>query len=151
MLFLMYMLYPDYILKGSKTEIWENMKDEFLHWVETDILPIKQLASETLQDSTISKIVSRIKINKWNNCSKAERAYKEIKYKLTVENGVYNGDLLVPSEKYRKDVMKMVHDNVFCWITATQKCLKLETWPGCNWKSCTQMSEMCWNKTFSSE
>lgn len=58
------MHYPDYIWKGEpKDSILENMEAEFLHWVEIDILPTNWLTSETLQDSILNKIISRIKTN----------------------------------------------------------------------------------------
>lgn len=59
--------------KWQKDSILENVEDEFLHWGETDIPPINQLESETLQDLILRKIASRIKTNKWNNCSKSEK------------------------------------------------------------------------------
>lgn len=77
------------------------------------------------------------------NCSKVERPYKEIRYKLTIENGVVcNGDLVVPPESCRRQVFKSVHDDVHCGIAATQKCVKLEAW----WPGHTRDMETCVNK-----
>ena len=106
--------------------------EDVLHWVETDVLPIKQLQEETLLDPILSKISNRIRRNKWNDCSKAERPYKEVKHKLTMDRGVVcNGDLVVPPQKMRKEIIKSVHDDIHCGIAATQKRLKLESWwPG---------------------
>lgn len=67
--------------------------------VETDILSLQRLASETLHDPILSKIAERIRRNRWSNCSKAERYYKEIRHKLMMENDVIcNGDVIVPLE-----------------------------------------------------
>ena len=76
--------------------------------------------------------MNRIRRNKWNNCSKAERPYKEVKHKLTMDKGVIcNGDLVVPPQKMRKEVIKSVHDDTHCGLAATQKRLKFESWwPG---------------------
>ena len=48
------------------------------------------------------------KKNIWGNCSCAERPYKEIRHKLTLENGViYNGDLIISPETQRKLAIKV--------------------------------------------
>lgn len=46
------------------------------------------MASETLQGPVLIKIVSRLKTDKWNNFLKAGSSYKEMRCKLTLENGV---------------------------------------------------------------
>lgn len=72
---------------------------EILHWVESDILFLQELSSETLHDPILSKIVERIR-NICSNCTKSERHHKEIIYKLSMENLVAeNGDLIVPSNQ----------------------------------------------------
>ena len=55
---------------NEKKEI-NNLEDEILHWVETDILPYQRLRTETLQDPILNNVYWRIKRNRWNNCSKA--------------------------------------------------------------------------------
>ena len=115
--------------KESKDKSEEEFEDTFLHWVETDVLSLNKIAEETKNDPILSRIKSRISKNVWGNCSIAERPFKEIKHKLTVENGVIcNGDLIVPPETQRKIIIKSVHDDVHCGIAATQKRLKLEAW-----------------------
>ena len=103
-----------------------------LHWVETDVLPTKRLQEETMQDPILNGISYRIRKNAWSNCSMAERPYKEVRHKLTMDKGIIcNGDLVVPPRRMRKEIIKSIHDDVHGGITATQKRLKLEAWwPG---------------------
>ena len=84
----------------------EEMYDyeEVIHWVETDVLQAERLREETIQDPILSGIASRIRRNAWNNCSKAERPYKENRHKLTIDRGIIcNGDLLVPPQSTEGD------------------------------------------------
>ena len=66
----------------------EEFEDTFLHLIETDIISVDKMATETTNDPVLNRIVLRIKENRWGNCSMAERPFKEIRYKLTIENGV---------------------------------------------------------------
>lgn len=101
---------------------------DFLHWVGTDVLSLDRLAANTIQDPVLKRMTSRIKKNIWDNCSMAERPYKEISHKLTNENEVIcNGNLVIAPETQRKHVIKSVHDNIHCGIVYTQR-LKLEAW-----------------------
>ena len=44
---------------------------------------------------------------------------------------VCNGDLLVPPQSMRKEIIRSVHDDTHCGIMATQKRLRWEVWwPG---------------------
>ena len=80
--------------KESKDKSEEEFEDTFLHWVETDVLSLDRMAEETRNDPVLSRIKLRISKNIWGNCSIAERAFKEIRHKLTIENGVIcDGDL----------------------------------------------------------
>ena len=110
----------------------ENDGEELIHWVETDVLQAERLREETTQDPILNGIASRIRRNRWSNCSKAERPYKENRHKLTMDRGILcNGDLLVPPQSMRKEIIKSVHDDTHCGIIATQKRLRLEVWwPG---------------------
>ena len=109
-----------------------NDHEEVIHWVETDVLQAERLREETVQDPILNGIVNRIRRNAWNNCSIAERPYKENRHKLTMDRGIIcNGDLLVPPQSMRKEIIRSVHDDTHCGITATQKRLRLEVWwPG---------------------
>ena len=79
------------------------------------------MAAETKHDPVLSRITLRIRKNIWGNCSRAERPYKEIRHKLTIEHGVIcNGDLTIPLETQIKLVIKRVHD-IHCGVAATQK------------------------------
>lgn len=76
---------------------------------------------ETIQDPVLSRISDRIKRNTWSNCSIAERPYKESRHKLTGKKGIIcNGDIIIPPQSLRKEVLKGVHDVVHCGITVTQ-------------------------------
>ena len=118
---------------NEQKEINKDTED-ILHWAETNALPVEHLKEEALQDPVLSRISDRIKRNRWSNCSQAERPYKEVRYKLTVEKVVIcNEDLIVPPQRMRSEVIKNVHDDIHSHggITATQKRLKLEAWcPG---------------------
>ena len=110
----------------------ENNEDKIMHWVETDVLPLKRLRMETKQDPVLNRITDRIRKNVWSNCSISERPYKETRHKLTIENGIIcSGDTVVPPETLRKDIIQSVHDDIHCGITATQRRLRLQAWwPG---------------------
>ena len=110
----------------------ENDGEDLIHWVETDVLQAERIRKETKQDPILNGIANRIKRNTWSNCSKAERPYKENRHKLTMDRGILcNGDLLVPPQSMRKEIIKSVHDDTHCGVAATQKRLKLEVWwPG---------------------
>ena len=99
-----------------------------VHWVETDVLSLDRMAAETRHDPVLSSVTSRVR-KTWGNCSWVERPYKEIRHKLTIEQGVIcNGDLLIPPETQRKLVIKSVNYDIHCGVAATQKRIKLEAW-----------------------
>lgn len=61
-----------------------------------------RMAVKNIQDPVLKSIRSRIKKNIWGNCSMAERPYKAIRHKLTIESGVIcNGYLVIPPETQR--------------------------------------------------
>lgn len=66
-------------------EASENCEDRILHWIETDVLPLTRLRLGIRQDPMLNRIIDEIKRNTWNNCSMAERSYKESIHKLRVE------------------------------------------------------------------
>ena len=67
--------------------------------------------------------------NMCNNCSRAEWPYKEVRHRLTIDNDIiFNGDLIVPPQTVKKDIIKSIHDDIHCGIVATQRRLKFETW-----------------------
>ena len=86
--------------KELKDKTEEEFEDTFLHWVETDVLSFGKITAETRHDPVLSRITSRIRKKKrMGNCSKAERPYKEIRHKLTIEHGmICNGDRIIPPE-----------------------------------------------------
>ena len=64
--------------KESKDKTEEKFEDTFLHWVEIDVLSLNRMTAETRHDPVLSRIISRIRENIWENCSRAERPYKEM-------------------------------------------------------------------------
>lgn len=48
----------------------EEFEDTFLHLVETDVISVDKMATETTNDPVLNRIMSRIKQNRWGNCSK---------------------------------------------------------------------------------
>ena len=73
-----------------------------------------------------------------------------------MEKGVIcNGDLIVPLQRMTSEVIKNVHDDIHCGITAIQKGLKFEVWwPGHsrNMEQCIKkMPEMYEDKGFSTK
>ena len=88
---------------NEKKEMDNNSEDEILHWVETDILPFQCLKTETLQDPIFNNVYWRIKRNRRNDCSSAERPYKEVRHRLTIEDDlICNGDMIVPLQTVKK-------------------------------------------------
>ena len=52
-----------------------------------------------------------------------------MRYKLTTEKEVIcNGDLIVPQQKMRSEVIKNVHNDIHCEITTTQKKIEIRSW-----------------------
>ena len=117
--------------KESKDKTEEEYEDTFLHWVDADVLSLDRMAVETRHDLVLSRITSRIRKNIWGNCSRAERPYKEIKHKPTIEHRVIcNGNLITPPET-QKLVIKSIHNDIHCGVVVIQKRIKLEAWwPG---------------------
>ena len=104
----------------------------FVHWTETDVVNLKDLAFATKKDPILERITNRIITNKWSGCSIAERPYKVFRHRLTVEQGViFSGDLIVPPKSMQQEIIKAVHDDVHCGMEATKQRLRLEAWwPG---------------------
>lgn len=97
-----------------------------LHSIETDVLPLNRCRLVTMQDLVLNRNTEIRKRNTSINCSMAERHYKELKHKLTIENGnIFNEDILFP-QSLRKDVIKVVHDDIHGCILVTQMRLKLQ-------------------------
>ena len=79
----------------------KEFEDTFLHWVEIDVLSFDRMDAETWHDLVLSRITSRINVRE--NCSRAERPYKEIKHKLMIGHGmICNGDQIIPP-KHREN------------------------------------------------
>lgn len=87
------------------------MEAEIFHWIETNILPPNQLASETLHYVIVSKIDVRINTS---NCSKAEMLSKEIRHKLTMENDIIYWILTNQSRMFEKRQQKVCMTIVHC-------------------------------------
>ena len=56
--------------------------------MEIDVLSLDRMGAETRHDIVLSRITSRIRKNVSGNFSRAERSYKEIRHKLTIEHEV---------------------------------------------------------------
>ena len=90
------MHYQDCNLTRSHKIKQKNLKIHFFHLVETDVSSLDRMAAETRHDPGQSRLTSRTRKNVWGNCSQAERPYKEIRHKLTIEHGVIcNRDLVI--------------------------------------------------------
>ena len=115
--------------RSDKTK--EEFEDNFLHWVETDVLSLDRMVAETRHDPVQSRITSRIRKTIWWNCSRTEKPYKEIRHKLTIEHRrICNGNLIILPETQWKLVIESVHDDVH-WSSGHIKRIKLEArWPG---------------------
>ena len=107
-------------------------EESFVHWTGTDVLNMPELQMATNNDSVLPTIKKRIQCNKWSNCSQAERPFKSIRSKLTVEDDVvYNGDIIVVPHELRRKFISSIHDDIHGGVTATKHRLRLEAWwPG---------------------
>ncbi len=110
----------------------EECLESFVHWMETDVLSLEELRRETQRDLVLSGVVRHVTNNCWNGCSVAERPFKSVRQCLSIKDGILcKGDLLVPPAPLRYHMIKAVHDDVHCGVTATRNRLKLEAWwPG---------------------
>ena len=53
---------------------------------------------------------------------KAKWPYKAVKQRLTIDNDViYKGNFIVPPQTLKTDIIKTVHDGIYCGIMATQE------------------------------
>ena len=104
----------------------------FVHWTETDVVNMTEMALATKNDPVLSAVMKRIATNRWSGCSMAERPYKAARHLLTIEQGVvFSGDLIVPPKTLRCQIIRAVHDDVHCGMEATKRRLRLEAWwPG---------------------
>ena len=106
--------------------------ESFAHWTETDALKLSEIQQATLSDPVLRDIKRRIKDNVWSGCSMAERPYKSVRQRLTVENEVVClGDLIVSPAALRSPLLEAVHSDTHCSALATRNRLKREAWwPG---------------------
>ena len=82
--------------QSENGEEHENSEDRIIQCVETDVLSRKTLSRETQRDQIQSGILERIRKNLWCNCNMADRPFKEVRHKLTVERGViFSADAIV--------------------------------------------------------
>ena len=89
--------------------------------MEVDVLSCKTLSSET-QDPILSRILEDIRKNVWNNCTIAERPFKEAQHKLMIEKGIiFGADTIVLPQILRKDVIKSVYKDIHGRVAATQR------------------------------
>ena len=118
--------------QSENGEEHENSEYRIIQWVETDVRSRKTLNRETQRDSILSEILEPIKKNVWSNCTIAEKPFKEVRHKLTIERGViFSEDAIVPLQILRKDVIKCVLDDIHGGVAATQRRLRLQAWwPG---------------------
>jgi hypothetical protein len=106
--------------------------DDFVHWTGRDIVDFKEIQLSSKCDPVIASVMRRISCNNWSNCSQAERAYKAVRQRLSIEDGiVYNGDVIVAPRSVRDKFISAAHDDVHCGMSATRGRLRLEAWwPG---------------------
>lgn len=109
-----------------------DVESSFIHWTQTDVLSIAELEIESNRDPVLSAIMDRVTRNRWSNCSVAERPFKSVRQRLSVESGVLcNGDLLVPPPTLRKKILEAAHGDIHCGVIATRNRLRREAWwPG---------------------
>lgn len=101
------------------------IQDRSLHRTETDVLPLNRLRLGIRQDPVLN--TERIKGKTSSHCSMAKRTYKELKHKITIEiSNIFNGDIFPQS--LRKDLIKVLHDDIHGDILAKQMRLKLQAW-----------------------
>ena len=106
--------------KESKDKTEEDFEDTFLLWVETDILTLDKMATETRHDPVLHGITSRIK----KRMGKLFQGGKTRQRNQTEVNDRTWSDLLRGSDhcsRNTKNHNKNVHDHVQCGVAATQK------------------------------
>ena len=83
-----------------------------------DVLLLNQLRIKTRQDSILSKILERILRTIWSNGLMAEKPFKEVRHKLTIEKGIIHNEDKSTSIN-PKDFLKRVCDDVYYGVMAT--------------------------------
>jgi hypothetical protein len=139
----------------DKGSVRRESSEDFVHWLGTDVVDFDVIRSDSQSDSVLSSVMHRVSSGRWSNCSQAERAFKSVRQRLSIEDGIlYNGDVMVPPDSLRNAFIGSVHDDVHCGVSATRSRLRLEAWwPGyCGdvesyvgqCAKCSEIKVVCW-------
>ena len=73
--------------------------------------------------SQLNNVSGKIKRNRWNHCPRAESGpIKEVRHRLTIDYDLIgNGDLIVPPQTLKMDIIKSEHDDIHCGIAANSE------------------------------
>ncbi|PAA93146.1 hypothetical protein BOX15_Mlig023152g1 [Macrostomum lignano] len=94
----------------SDTELTER-PESIIHWTGEAVIPWQELKSETQRDRLLLDVMKRVAVNRWSNCSPAERPFKAIRHALTTDDGVLcYGDRPVIPAVLLQGVLGIVHD-----------------------------------------
>ena len=110
----------------------EIEEESFVHWIETDVIRKDELRSSMNGNKLLNDVSQRIQTNRWSQCSMAERPFKMVRQKLSVQEGlIFNGDVIVPPPEVRSKFIAAVHNDIHGGVKTTINRLKLEAWwPG---------------------
>lgn len=109
--------------------------ESLVHWTGGTVIPWEELGLETQRDPLLKDVASRVKFNRWSNCSPAEKPFKSIRSALAVDQDVLcYGDRVVIPSSLRQRVLKLVHDDTHLGTGSTRSRLQNSAWwPGyCN-------------------
>lgn len=99
---------------------------------EKSVLDLTRVQNEVTADSFTQNICHRVRSGNWNNCSQAEKPFKDVAKKLTIEDDVlYMGTRLYVPPKLRKEAFNVNHSDNHSGVQSTIHRMSLSTWwPG---------------------
>ena len=99
---------------------------------QNGVLHRNEIKSELSRDSLLQRIMWRVVTGNWSACSQAERPYKLVSRKLTIDDGMlFHGTRLVIPYSLRKKVFDIIHRSNHSGIHSTFYRISLDSWwPG---------------------
>jgi hypothetical protein len=99
---------------------------------EKGVLDSVKVQTELANDKFIQGILRRVRSGRWSNCSQAEKQFKEVASKLTIdENMLYVGTRLFIPPRLREEAFRVCHaDNHSGIHSSVQRMRLCAWWPG---------------------
>ena len=107
----------------------KNTLSVFAVQFQESLLDENIVRTETKLENLTKRILNRIITGNWQNCSQAERQFKLVSDRLTIEKGlIYYGSRLFIPMCLRRQCFDIVHGEVHSGTKSTQYLLKTTSW-----------------------